>query len=222
MTHWFYWLIKATAWPLVRLLFSFTREGLSLIPRAGACIVVANHTSYLDAICLGSACPRRLRFLINSEIYTMLRLRWFYYMMGSIPLRTDGADTGALRTALHTLRAGGGVGIFPEGQRMPDGSVGEGKMGVAFLASRSGAPVVPAAIIGAHKAMPVGSSFPRLLPIRVIFGEPLSFPAGQEKPGKQELESFANEVMRSIARLGAPVGAAPRSPGVDRAEEGNA
>ena len=122
MRTWFYWLIKGLAWPVVRILFRFRREGAGHVPLKGPCIVVANHTSYLDAICLGSAARRRLRFLINAEIYELLRLRWFYYMMGSIPLKTAGADTGALRTALHTLKAGGGVAIFPEGQRMPDGS----------------------------------------------------------------------------------------------------
>lgn len=227
MRNWFYWLIKGLAWPVVRLLFRFRRIDKERVPLDGPCIVVANHTSYLDAICLGSASRRRLRFLINAEIYDLLRLRWFYYMMGSIPLRTDGADTGALRTALHTLRAGGGVGIFPEGQRMPDGSMGEGKVGVAFLASRSGAPVIPAAIIGAHKAMPVGAALPRLHPIRVAFGEPLRFPGGTRKPRREELEAFADRVMAAISGLGAPRGAgltaeSPAEAAADRAGEGPA
>ena len=222
MRNWFYWLVKATAWPIVRLLFRFRRSGIHHVPASGSCIVVANHTSYLDAICLGSACPRLLRFLINAEIYGLLRLRWFYYMMRAIPVRTNGGDTAALRVALHTLKRGGGVGIFPEGQRMQDGTVGEGKVGVAFLAARSGAPVVPAAIIGAHRAMPVGSSFPRPLPIRVAFGQPMRFEATARKPGKEELEAFAERVMRAIADLGAPTAAEQREGTSFRAGEGNA
>lgn len=218
----FYWFIKAVAWPLVRGLFRFRRESIHLVPRRGACIVVANHTSYLDAICLGSAAPRRLHFLINAEIYAMLRLRWFYYMMGSIPLRSGRADTGALRRALHTLKAGGGVAIFPEGQRMQSGQVGEAKVGVAFLAARSGAPVVPAAIIGAHKAMPVGASVPVPYPIRVVFGTPLLFASTKAKPTRGELEAFADRVMRAISDLGAPSRGESGREELGAAEEGKA
>jgi len=218
----FYWLIKATAWPLVRILFRFRREGLERVPRRGPCIVVANHTSYLDAICLGSASPRKMRFLINHEIYRMRRLRWFYYMMEAIPLRSGATDTSALRRALHVLRDMGAVAIFPEGQRMQDGRVGEGKVGVAFLAARSGAPVVPAAIIGAHRAMPVGATLPNLSPIRVVFGEPLRFASSSRRPAREELESFAETVMKAIAQLGAPPGARLDGSGFGAPEEGSA
>jgi 1-acyl-sn-glycerol-3-phosphate acyltransferase len=200
----FYWFIKMLAWPLVRLFFRFRRLEQQNVPLTGPCIVVANHTSYLDAICLGSASPRRLNFLINAEIYAMVRLRWFYHLMGSIPLPVETSPAGALRRALHTLRRGGGVAIFPEGERMEDGQVGEGKVGVAFLASRTGAPVIPAAIIGAHKAMPVGALLPRPLPIRVVFGRPLVFESLSLKPTREEMDDFADRVMQAIADLGAP------------------
>jgi 1-acyl-sn-glycerol-3-phosphate acyltransferase len=212
----FYWIIKGLAWPVMRLYLRFRRHGVEKIPRSGPCIVVANHTSYLDAGVLGTAYPRRLRFLLSAEIYRLLRMRWFYYMMGAIPLRTNGGDSGALRKALKTLRSGLGVGIFPEGQRMESGQLGEGKMGVSFLAWRSGAPVVPAAILGAHRAMPVGAILPRPLPVQVLFGEPLRFPEGPGKPDKETLLAFANDVMRKIADLGAlpaeAIGGGPPEP----------
>ncbi|MBI3449409.1 MAG: 1-acyl-sn-glycerol-3-phosphate acyltransferase [Acidobacteria bacterium] len=199
----FYWSVKGLAWPVLRAYLGFRVEGASKIPAAGACIVVANHASYLDAICLGSACPRRLRFLISHDIYSLLRLRWFYSLMEAIPLKIDAADTRALRTALDVLRSGGVVGIFPEGQRMKDGELGEGKLGVGFLASRSGAPVIPGAIVGAQEAMPVGAAFPRPRRVRVVFGEPIPFRPRGERAKKEELIEFSNSVMATIARLGA-------------------
>lgn len=200
----FYWLIKGLAWPVVKTYLRLRRYGKDRVPPGSSCIVVANHTSYLDATVLGSACPRRLTFLVSAEIYGMLRLQWFYYMMGSIPVRTEQSDMRAMRRALHTLRAGEAVGIFPEGQRMPDGRLGEGKLGVAFLAWRSGAPVIPAAIVGAHAAMPVGCTIPRPLPVQVRFGEPLRFPETEGRPDKEALARFADEVMQAISALGAP------------------
>ena len=200
---WFYWLIKGLAWPVLKLYFRFKRYEISRVPPAGSFIVVSNHTSYLDAAVLGSACPRQLHFLISAEIYALVRLRWFYYLMGAIPLKTDGGDSGALRKALHALRSGKAIGIFPEGQRMKDGQMGEGKLGVAFLAWRSGAPVIPAAIVGAHKAMPVGAGIPRPMPVHVVFGEPMFFSPEARRPEKEEMIGFANQVMDRIAELAA-------------------
>jgi 1-acyl-sn-glycerol-3-phosphate acyltransferase len=217
----FYWFVKGFAWPVVRIYFRFRRYGKNKVPLQGPCIVVANHASYLDAICLGSASPRRLRFLISRDIYSLLRPRWFYFMMGAIPLRTEGADTRALRLALDVLGSGGAVGIFPEGQRMKDGSIGEGKMGFAFLASRSGAPVIPAAIVGAHNAMAVGTIVPRPRRVRVFFGDPIPFRAGGERARKEELMDFANRVMDHIAGLvEAGGGRARQRPARRAAEEG--
>lgn len=198
----FYWVVKTIAWPIMRVYVRLRIVGKPNVPRAGPCLVVANHTSYVDAIVLGSACPRRITFLITRPIYSMWRLRWFYYMMGSISVAPDVPDPGALKTALRTLHRGHVVGIFPEGQRMPDGVLGEGKAGAALIAARSGVPVVPTAIIGAHRVMPVGASFPRPRPVRVVFGEPLLFPQTQgRRPSRQQLDAFADQIMRAIAEL---------------------
>lgn len=212
----FYWTIKTIAWPVTRLYVRLRVVGADRVPRRGACLVVANHTSYLDAIVLGSAFPRRVRFLITRPIYAMWRLRWFYYMMGSIALAPDVPDRRALKEALGALRRGGVVGIFPEGQRMIDGNLGSAKAGAAMIAARSGAPVVPAAIIGAWEAMPVGALFPSPRPIRVVFGEPLTFPPAEgRRPTREQLDAFAERIMRAIAELmagnGSPEGARGRS-----------
>jgi len=200
--HLFYWTIKTIAWPVTRLWVRLGITGGGYVPRRGPCIIVANHTSYADAVVLGSACPRRLRFMISGPIYRLLRLRWFYYMMGSIPVSAEAPDPGALKTALRTLHAGGAVGIFPEGQRMADGVPGAGKAGVAVLAARTGAPVVPAAIVGAHRVMPVGAIFPRPRRIRVVFGRPMVFPepAGR-RASRERIDAFAEAVMAEIRRL---------------------
>ena len=114
---------------------------------------------------------------------------------------------------LPALQSGGVVGIFPEGQRMPHGTLGEPRAGVALIAARSGAPIVPAAIIGAHRSMPVGRMIPRPHKVRVVFGPPVAFPAsGPGRPDRARLEAFADQVMSSIAALmkQVPEGAAGR------------
>lgn len=198
----FYWAVKAAAAPVTLIYVRLAVSGRGHVPRGQPCIVVANHTSYVDAAVLGSACPRRITFMISEPIYRLLRLRWFYYLMGTIPVAADAPDPSAMKAALRTLREGGVVGIFPEGQRMPDGNVGEGKAGVALLAARSRAVVIPAAIIGAHRVMPVGSIVPRPYRIRVVFGAPISFPASRpRRPSREQLDAFADQVMVTVRRL---------------------
>jgi 1-acyl-sn-glycerol-3-phosphate acyltransferase len=198
----FYWTIKTVAWPVTRLYVRLRVGGEENLPHRGACIVVANHTSYADAVVLGSACPRRITFMITEPIYGMLRLKWFYYMMGSFPVAPEAPDPGAMKIALRTLQRGGVLGIFPEGQRMPDGNVGKAKAGVSLIAARSGAPVVPAAIIGAHETMPVGSMMPRPHPVRVVFGPPMSFPEfSGRRPTRELLDQFADAIMQAIEDL---------------------
>ncbi|MFQ5701369.1 MAG: lysophospholipid acyltransferase family protein [Acidobacteriota bacterium] len=117
----FYWLIKSLAWPMTHFYVRMSVEGDRAIPRAGACIVVANHRSYADPVLLGSAFPRRIHFLIARPVYRLYRMRWFYYMMGSIPVSRKAPDPGAMKRALRILRGGGVIGIFPEGQRVGAG-----------------------------------------------------------------------------------------------------
>lgn len=198
----FYWMIKTLAWPATHGYVRMRVEGAGRVPRKGACIVVANHASYVDPAVLGSACPRRLTFMISRRIYRLLRMRWFYYMMGAIPVSPDAPDPGAMKRALRAIRRGGALGIFPEGQRMADGNLGAGKAGVALLAARTGAPVVPAAIMGAHRVMPVGAIFPRPRPIRVVFGPPMEFVAPDGgRPSRDDLQRFAELVMAQVRDL---------------------
>lgn len=209
----FYWTIKAIAWPVTRAYVRLQITGAGHVPRIGPCLVVANHVSFVDPVVLGSAFPRRIAFMITRPIYGLRRLTWFYYMMGTIPVAYDVPDPRAMKTALRTLRDGRVVGIFPEGQRMPDGNLGEGKSGAAMIAARSGAPVIPAAIIGAHRVMPVGSAFPRPHAIRIVFGEPFRFPPHEgRRPPREQMDAFADRIMQSIADLMTPEEAAVDAP----------
>lgn len=198
----FYWIIKTIAWPVTRIYVRLRVEGLHHVPATGPVMVVANHASFVDPIVLGSAFPRRITFMITRPIYKLRRLTWFYYLMGTIPVAPEIPDPGAMKSALRVLHAGGIVGIFPEGQRMPDGNLGEGKAGAALLAARTGVPVVPAAIVGAHAVMPVGAAFPRPRPVKVVFGSPIRFPAvTTRRPTREQLDVFADHMMKTISEL---------------------
>jgi 1-acyl-sn-glycerol-3-phosphate acyltransferase len=188
----------------VRFYLRLKVTGRGHVPASGGAILIANHASFLDPIVLGSACPRKIHFIVLRHMYDWLRLRWFYWGMQTIPVRRE-EEARAIKAALGCLKRGHVVGIFPEGGRSSDGILQDPKQGAALLAALSGAPVVPARIHGAFESMPTGGRFPWPSRVRVRFGVPLHFARG-ERVGRDRaaLETFSRELLSAIAALEEP------------------
>lgn len=198
----YYWLVKAVFWLPVRIYFRFRVTGRDRIPSRGALLVVANHSSFLDPIILGSAFPRRIRFFVLRRMYELMRVCWFYVGMGTIPVGGKRGDRNAIRSALRILGRGKVIGIFPEGSRSGDGNLGMGKLGSAYLAAKSNVPIVPAYIFGAFEAMPSRCWFPKPARIRVAFGRPIRFdPVDGKQMNRDELSAISRRVQDSISSL---------------------
>ncbi len=197
----FYWFVKGMFHPFVRLYLRQTREGLEYLPKSGPAIIIANHSSYADPIVLGSASPRPIHFIVLQRMFDLMVLRWFYWGMGTIPVRIEGQDSRGIKRALRVLSRGRVLGIFPEGTRSPDGAVGEARPGAAMIAALSGAPVIPAYIEGANEALPVGASFPRPIRVNVKFGPPLYFERHRGRQGREALQVFSQAMLDAVRRL---------------------
>lgn len=197
----FYWFVKGVFYPFVRLYLGLSREGLEHLPRRGAVLVVCNHASYMDPILLGSAAPRPLHFMVLRWMYDLMLIRWFYWGMGTIPVRGQGQDSRGVKRALRILARGDAVAIFPEGTRSADGRINRARPGAAMIAALSGAPVVPAYIDGARDSLPVGGRFPRPARVHVRFGPPLLFRRDPARADREVLLEFADTVQRAIAGL---------------------
>ena len=197
----FYWFVKGIFYPFVRLYLGLTRDGLEHFPRQGPAIVICNHTSYADPILLGSAAPRAIHFVVLQWMYDLLLLRWFYWGMGTIPVRGTGQDSKGVRRAVRVLASGGVLGIFPEGSRSADGRLAETRPGAAMIAALSGAPVVPAYIDGARDSLPVGGSWPGPARIHVRFGPSFRYQPGERRLGRESLVDFARRMEEAIRRL---------------------
>jgi 1-acyl-sn-glycerol-3-phosphate acyltransferase len=197
----FYWFTKGMVYPFARLYLGLRRSGLEHLPRSGPAIIVCNHSSYMDPVALGSASPRPVQFIVLQWMYDLLLLRWFYWGMGTIPVRAGGTDSLAIRRALTALRRGRVVGVFPEGSRSPDGRMREARPGVALIAALSGAPVVPALIDGASDSMPVGGRFPLPANVRVRFGPALRFTRDKGSRDRDQLRRFAVALEGAIRDL---------------------
>ena len=178
--------------------FRLSHEGREHVPADGALIVAANHVSYLDPAVLGATLPRPAHFIMVGGIWRKTGLNWFFRGMRSIPVDREGLmSRSALKAALDALARGEVVGIFPEGGRaLPDGSV-PALAGVALLARRSGAPVLPTGISGTFEALPRGRAIPRICKIRVRFG-PL---VRHEGLSREQDAAFTTVLMREIRAL---------------------
>ncbi|HEV8337294.1 MAG TPA: lysophospholipid acyltransferase family protein [Candidatus Polarisedimenticolia bacterium] len=185
-----------------RIYLGLKAEGCERVPRHGPALIAANHASFLDPIVLGSACPRKIHFVVLQSMYEWKRLRWFYWGMQTIPVRAEESDPRAVKQALTRLRRGDLVGIFPEGGRSADGFLQPAKPGAALLAAISGAPVIPAHIAGAWSAWKPNTLFPVPGRVRVRFGEPIRIGAPGAKPrGREEVDAFSRRIMQAIAAL---------------------
>ena len=205
----FYGLMKATLGNTLRLFYQPWIRGAQNVPESGGAILASNHLAVIDSFFLPLMMRRPLVFLGKQDYFTGRGVKGklvagFMRGVGTIPVDRSGGRAGeaALRTGLRRLEAGDLFGIYPEGTRSPDGRLYRGKTGVARLALKSGAPVIPVAMIGTNVAQPIGTRIPRLRPIGVVIGKPLDFSryAGLEDD-RFVLRSVTDEIMYEIMRL---------------------
>jgi len=147
-----------------------------LVPARGPVILAPNHTGFLDPPLLMGTSPRPIHCLAKREIFRG-PLGWFLRGIGQIPIDRSGTDRAALTIALAVLAAGRVLVVYPEGTR-GSGDFADLRRGLAWLAVRSGAPVVPVVASGVGSR---GTTLSALPPVRsrldVVFGAPADLPA---------------------------------------------
>ena len=139
-------------------------------------LLLANHQSFLDPIVLGLPLERSISFLARDSLFRLPGFGRYLRAMKTLPIARDAPATAVMRTALAAMGRGELVGLFPEGTRTRDGSLGELKPGFVTLARRGGVPVYPVGIAGTFEALPRSRRLPVPSPgrVRVVFGEPLT------------------------------------------------
>lgn len=162
---------------LYTLFFRARAFGKHNVPQRGACLIVANHQSFLDPPLIGLASgPRHADYVARSGLFSFGPFGAILGGLNAIPIREDQGDAGAIREVLKRLEQGRSVVIFPEGSRCDTGEMEAFKRGVAVLVKRAGCPVVPAAVEGCFDAFPNSTAFPRIwgCPVAVMYAKPIS------------------------------------------------
>ena len=170
-------------------------------PGEGPFILVANHVSILDGILIHGVSSRPLRIFVAAEWVDWAPLRPLFRIMGAIPVDRDRRNPASFDTAVAALERGEAVALFPEGGIRLDGTLGSFRHGAARLALRTGAPVIPAVIIGSYEAQPWPRRIPRPARITIRSGEPLRFARADGRPSHEQLASVTSRLRKAMERL---------------------
>ncbi|MFF8644436.1 lysophospholipid acyltransferase family protein [Streptomyces sp. NPDC015345] len=170
------------------------------VPARGPVILAVNHAHNVDGPMVMGVAPRPTHFLIKKEAF-IGPLGPFLEAIGQVKVDRSIADRTAITRALGVLEQGGCLGIFPEGTR-GEGDFASLRAGLAYFAVRSGAPIVPVAVLGSTDKR--GRLIKQLPPLRsrvdVVFGDP--FEAG-DGSGRRTRKALDEATVRIQERLSA-------------------
>ncbi|MFT7461754.1 MAG: 1-acyl-sn-glycerol-3-phosphate acyltransferase [Pseudohongiellaceae bacterium] len=186
---------------VLRSVFRVSTADIKTVPE-GALIVAPNHRSFLDPALVGSLLDRRVIFMMHAKYYDSPKLNWCYRMARCIVVEGEGDNRKALRDGKAVLEAGHALCIFPEGTISPDGEPQAAQPGMAWLARKTGAPILPVHVGGTREALTKGRRGVRFSPITVRVGELID--QADFVPGRAGAEALTASVMEAIADLAPP------------------
>lgn len=177
-------------------------DGPCTIPHEGAIIVTANHGCVIDPLVIHSACDyRHLTFMVAAEYYNMPIAKHFLRAGRCIPVRRGENDIGATKEAIRRLRNGGAVGVFIQGGIRKSLDRNDLKNGVAMLALRTGAQVIPAHISGTRSSEGVVRMLFSRHHARVSFGPPVDLSEFTGRKGQDVLDATSRKIFDAVLDL---------------------
>jgi 1-acyl-sn-glycerol-3-phosphate acyltransferase len=181
-------------WLLGHSLYRVEHQGLDAIPEEGPAVLVCNHVSFVDALLVGGAVRRPVRFVMYYKIYNLPVLNFIFRTAGTVPIAGRNEDLliydAAFKKIAEYLRNGELVCIFPEGKLTGDGEINEFKSGIERILAENPVPVIPMALQGLWGSFfsrdPRKRLFRRLWSrIKLVAGAPL----GAEQADRQLLQA---------------------------------
>ncbi|CAG1003283.1 1-acyl-sn-glycerol-3-phosphate acyltransferase [Anaerolineales bacterium] len=194
--------LQALTTPAFGALTNLEITGGENLPKSGPLIVVGNHFSFIDPVCLVRLSPWQIEFLGGANMpHAPLWARLIPILWGYHPLYRGTGAADSLKAAVQILNMGGVLGIFPEAGNWAT-VLRPPRPGAAFIAVQSGAPILPVGLVGLNDVFP-SLSRGRHAKIRFNIGKPFGpFTAtGHGRERRKQLDEIGHEIMRHIAEL---------------------
>jgi 1-acyl-sn-glycerol-3-phosphate acyltransferase len=175
--------------------------GKANIPPSGAYVIAPAHRSNIDTLLCGCLTHRRIRFMGKDSLW---KYRWsaaLFSSLGGFPVHRGTPDREALRRCEEAVRAGEPVVLFPEGTRQSGPRVHPLFEGAAFVAARTGVPIVPVGIGGSEWAMPKGSKRLSRVKVVIVVGEPLDPPAREGRVTRRSVGELTEQLAGVLQEL---------------------
>jgi len=198
-----YAFVRALVAGFARLFWRLHVEGRENVPAAGAFILSPVHRSNIDTPLAACVTRRPMRFLGKDTMWKYRWSAWFFTTLGGFPVHRGTPDREALRNCEAALRRGEPVVVFPEGTRRSGPIVEDVFPGAAFLAVRTGVPIVPVGIGGSEAAMPKGAKMLRPVTIEMAVGRPLQPPVRPDdgRGSRRQVQELTEQLHRELQRL---------------------
>lgn len=172
------------------------------VPDEGPVILAPNHVSNFDPPAIAAATHRGIKIIAKEELFRNPVYAFINRSLGAFPVRRGEGDAGAIRHTLALLEAGWVMIMFAEGTRSNGTVLLPLSRGVAMMAKRSGAAVVPMAIVGTHILMPKGAKGIKRAKTKLVFGEPFLYTdTATGANDRENRELFTAELERRILAL---------------------
>ena len=208
-----YAIVRSVVVAFSRTFWRLRVEGAERVPD-GPFILSPVHRSNIDTPLVAAVTRRPLRYMGKDAMWKYGWSAWFFTSLGGFPVHRGTADREALKKCVAVLQGGEPLVLFPEGTRQSGPVVEDVFDGAAYVALKTGAPIVPVGIGGSEKAMPKGARFIRPVKVTMVVGEPLHPPVieGGTRAPRRAVRELTAELQKRLQDLfdeaSAKVGAA--------------
>lgn len=186
-----------------KIFFGFRVRNAENLPKSGAVIIApGGHRSNLDTPLTGMSLKRDSNYMAKDSLFKSRFWSAFLLWLGGFPVARTKLDRKTLKTALNVLERGELLVVFPEGARQDGPQIKPLLGGVAWLAAKSGAPVLPLGIGGSESVLPVGRKFPRFGRVRIVFGNLITPPESKAgRPDRDSIKQFTDRLSVELQAL---------------------
>ncbi|MBA3654845.1 MAG: 1-acyl-sn-glycerol-3-phosphate acyltransferase [Actinobacteria bacterium] len=199
----FYKLVRAVVVGLSRLLWRPSIIGREHIPESGPFVLAPVHRSNIDFALAAVLVKRRIRYMGKDSLWRIGWIGKIFSALGAFPVHRGSADREALRRCIEVINGGEPLVIFPEGTRQSGDTVQPLFEGAAYIAARTGVPIVPVGIGGSEQAMPKGSKFVHPVKTVLVVGPVIPAPSATEgaRPSRRAIHDTTERLHVELQRL---------------------